>query len=72
VTGCTSKVRDNGPGFGSRNGSGSGLGISNTRARLLEMYGPGHPVRLDEHTRSGRGALATIEIPYSDHARDYR
>ena len=66
------EVRDNGPGFGSRNGSGSGLGISNTRARLLEMYGPGHRFDLTNTPAPGGGALATIEIPYSDHARDYR
>src|SRR3989441_7373130 len=73
------EVRDNGPGFttegnggGSRNGSGSGLGISNTRARLLEMYGPGHRFELTNTPAPGGGALATIEIPYSDHARDYR
>jgi LytS/YehU family sensor histidine kinase len=70
------EVRDNGPGLtegnGSRHGSGSGLGIANTRARLLEMYGPSHRFALTNAAGPGGGARATIEIPYSDHARDNR
>ena len=66
-------VRDNGPGVQSehRAGNGGGLGIANTRARLFELYGPGHRFELTNAPPPG-GALATIEIPYSDHARDYR
>jgi LytS/YehU family sensor histidine kinase len=71
------EVRDNGPGLnGDRksgeNGSGSGLGIANTRARLLEMYGPSHRFDLTNAPAPAGGVLATIEIPYSDHARDHR
>ncbi len=66
-------VRDNGPGIGSehKRGNGGGLGIANTRARLFELYGPSHRFELTNAPPPG-GALATIEIPYSDHARDYR
>lgn len=69
------EVRDNGPGpNGSGNGDshGSGLGLANTRARLLEMYGPAHRFDLTNAPGQAGGALATIEIPYSDHARDHR
>jgi len=66
-------VRDNGPGIdsGRTRGNGGGLGIANTRARLFELYGPRHRFELTNAPPPG-GALATIEIPYSDHARDYR
>ena len=80
------EVRDNGPGFtgdtraneggerggGAGNGSGRGLGIANTRARLQELYGPSHRFDLTNAPAPAAGALATIEIPYSDHARDHR
>ena len=63
------EVRDNGPGL---NGSpqGRGLGLANTRARLLELYGPSHRFELTNAPAPG-GAVATIDIPYSDHARDH-
>jgi len=66
-------VRDNGPGLNSeRKGrNGGGLVIANTRARLLELYGASHRFELTNAPPPG-GAVATIEIPYSDHARDYR
>src|SRR5213593_2641025 len=64
------EVRDNGPGL---NGSsrGGGLGLANTRARLQELYGPSHRFDLTNASAPG-GALAVIDIPYSDHARDHR
>jgi len=77
------EVRDNGPGFTAGSdtradgngsgggGGGSGLGIANTRARLQELYGPSHRFDLTNALPAG-GALATIEIPYSDNARDHR
>ena len=66
-------VRDNGPGVNAepKRGNGGGLGIANTRARLFELYGPSHRFELSNAPPPG-GAVATIEIPYSDHARDYR
>ena len=71
------EVRDNGPGVngdarGDGNGSGSGLGLTNTRARLQELYGAGHRFDLTNAPEPARGALATIEIPFSDHARGHR
>jgi len=68
-------VPDNAPGVHAepKRGNGGGLGTANTRARLLELYGPSHRFELTNAPDSERGgALATIEIPYSDHARDYR
>src|SRR5712692_7633435 len=64
------EVSDNGPGL---NGSsrGGGLGLANTRARLQELYGPSHRFELTNAPAPG-GALAVIDIPYSDHARDHR
>jgi two-component system, LytTR family, sensor kinase len=71
------EVRDNGPGFtgdkrADGNGAGSGLGIANTRARLHELYGTSHRFELTNAPAPPGGALATIDIPYSDHARDHR
>jgi two-component system, LytTR family, sensor kinase len=71
-------VRDNGPGLPAQlkldNGSGVGvgLGIANTRARLLELYGPSHRFELTNVPAPKGGALATVDIPYTDHARDHR
>src|SRR6267143_1696486 len=65
------EVRDNGPGVVASNGRG-GLGLTNTRARLLELYGPSHRFELTNAPLPGRGAVATIEIPFTDHARDHR
>jgi len=64
------EVRDNGPGLNGSSGGG-GLGLANTRARLQELYGPGHRFELTNAPAPG-GALAVIDIPYSDHARDHR
>jgi two-component system, LytTR family, sensor kinase len=70
------EVRDNGPGFESNggNGAGRGLGIANTRERLNELYGPAHRFELKNGAGASpaRGAVATIDIPYSDHARSHR
>jgi len=65
------EVRDNGPGIGAPHGR-SGLGLTNTRARLLELYGPSHRFDLTNAASPGRGAVATIEIPFTDYARDHR
>jgi two-component system, LytTR family, sensor kinase len=64
------EVRDNGPGPGGNSGVG-GLGLANTRARLQELYGPSHRFELTNAPAPG-GALAVIDIPFSDHARDHR
>lgn len=67
------EVRDNGPGFSNgAAGNGNGVGIANTRARLLELYGPGHRFDLTNGPPPRGGAVATIDIPYNDHARGHR
>lgn len=65
------EVRDNGPGLGASEPH-NGLGIANTRERLREMYGPSHRFELVNAPAPAHGAVATIEIPYNDHARDHR
>jgi two-component system, LytTR family, sensor kinase len=65
------EVRDNGPGVppdAERNG---GVGIANTRARLAELYGAAHRFEL-ANAAGGHGAVATVEIPFSDDAHDHR
>ncbi|HLJ74931.1 MAG TPA: sensor histidine kinase [Thermoanaerobaculia bacterium] len=52
------QVRDNGPGV--RAGA-EGVGLTNTRARLEQIYGPRASLRL-ESPREG-GAVATISLP---------
>ena len=64
------EVRDNGPGLNGSSGGG-GLGLANTRARLQALYGPSQRFALTNAPAPG-GALAVIDIPYSDHARDHR
>ena len=82
------EVRDNGPGLAGANGNagatggtgatgsdgaaGAGLGLTNTRARLSELYGASHRFDLVNAPPPGSGVVATIEIPFSDHARDHR
>jgi hypothetical protein len=72
------EVRDNGPGISgggegdaSRNG---GVGIANTRARLTQLYGAGYSFTLANAPagKGGGGAVATVEIPYVDHAYRHR
>jgi hypothetical protein len=43
-------------------GGGSGIGLSNTRARLRQLYGERQ--RLDLLATDGGGALAVVELPY--------
>ncbi len=55
-------VEDNGPGL---NGGGTregGIGLSNTRARLQQLYGDSH--RLDFKNVPGGGLNVCIEIPF--------
>ncbi|HXG97960.1 MAG TPA: histidine kinase [Gemmatimonadales bacterium] len=73
------QVRDNGPGLqadrspASNGGGWGGLGLANTRARLVELYGPSHRFELTNAPPPATGgAVATIDIPFSDHARDHR
>jgi hypothetical protein len=53
-------VVDNGVGL-STGASGSGIGLANTRARLVSLYGPSASLSLTHHLPSG--VQATIRIP---------
>jgi sensor histidine kinase YesM len=59
------QVRDNGPGLSAitrPNGKvREGLGLSNTRARLAQLYGAAH--RFELSNAPGGGLLVTLEIP---------
>jgi two-component system, LytTR family, sensor kinase len=56
-------VRDNGPGLQkpSKTVQRNGLGLSNTRDRLLQMYGAGH--RFELMNAPEGGLLVSMEIP---------
>lgn len=56
------EVRDNGPGpRGAGERISQGVGISNTRARLTQLYGAAHHFELVE--ASGGGTLVKLELP---------
>ena len=55
------QICDNGPGI-SREGSGTGVGLSNTRARLQQLYGDRQSLSLDG--LEGGGTVATVLLPY--------
>ena len=52
-------VQDNGPGLQS---TGEGVGLTNTKARLDQLYGD--PASLTLTSPSAGGALATLRVPY--------
>jgi len=52
-------VADDGVGF--RDGSSSGVGLSNTRARLATLFGDRG--RLDLARNPGGGVVATLRLP---------
>jgi len=52
-------VQDNGPGLSS---TGEGVGLSNTKARLDQLYGDAAALNLDSPPAGG--VLATLRIPY--------
>ncbi len=55
-------VEDNGPGL-SANSNGSGIGLSNTRARLEQFYGDDFSFEIANSTP--RGASVTLNVPVS-------
>lgn len=59
-------ISDTGPGFTGNKGpaGGSGIGLSNTRARLSNLYGGQHEFRLSDSPPTG--ARVTIQIPFRD------
>ncbi len=57
-------VRDDGPGFDPAAPSATGVGLSNTRARLAVLYGD--RATLEIANAAGGGVLATIRLPYHE------
>ena len=67
------EVRDNGPGLPAAAAAAGplreGVGLANTRARLAQLYGPGHGFRLANAPEGG--LVVTLEIPFhTNGARD--
>lgn len=63
------QVCDDGPGFAAGDSEREGVGLSNTRARLQQLYSELQSVELHS---SSSGTIATIRIPYRQetHARE--
>lgn len=59
------EVRDNGAGLGANSSESSikGIGLSNTRARLEQLYGAAHRFELQD--TDGQGLTVTLVIPFS-------
>jgi len=57
-------VRDDGPGLPMTPVEGSGVGLSNTRARLAALYGG--DATLEVANAEGGGAIATVRLPYHE------
>jgi two-component system LytT family sensor kinase len=62
------EVSDNGVGLGAASPESlmKGIGLSNTRARLEQLYGASH--RFELHNGEGRGLTVTIAIPFHSQA----
>ena len=61
------EVQDNGAGLPADKPLVDGIGLSNTRARLLQLYGPAHELQL---TNGGGGGLVVrISIPWQTNAK---
>ncbi|MEP7246839.1 MAG: ATP-binding protein, partial [Gammaproteobacteria bacterium] len=57
------RVRDNGPQVGESGlRAGEGLGLRNTRERLLELYGTEQSLTL--RAAEGEGVIAEVIVPY--------
>ena len=58
------EVKDDGPGIGdmTRDGFKEGLGLTNTRARLTQLYGPAHRLEMTDGVEGG--VIVTLEIPF--------
>jgi len=57
-------VRDDGPGLPVAPQAASGVGLSNTRARLAALYGAG--ATLQVAAAEGGGVIATVRLPYHE------
>ena len=57
------QVKDNGPGLDKENNEiREGVGLSNTRLRLQQIYGDTY--RFDLTNAPDGGVIATVELPY--------
>jgi LytS/YehU family sensor histidine kinase len=56
-------ITDDGPGLAGAHSNGHGVGLTNARARLSELYGSDQTLTLEPATPGG-GALATVILPY--------
>ena len=64
------RITDDGPGLANANDvPASGVGLSNTRARLQQLYGRQGCLELE--SRESGGTVATIRIPYRDEAETF-
>ncbi len=57
------EIADDGPG---PSGGGNGIGLRNTRERLLRLYGAAHRMELGSGPRGG--TVVVVEIPYRERA----
>jgi hypothetical protein len=55
-------VQDDGPGLGTRESNGHGVGLANIRSRLTELYGADGGLALEPASPAG-GAVATVMLP---------
>jgi len=55
-------VRDDGPGFSQPGAGGLKLGLANTRARLIQLYGEGSTLTTGDDPRGG--AIVTMVLPF--------
>jgi LytS/YehU family sensor histidine kinase len=62
------EVEDDGPGLANGHPTKQGIGLSNTRARLRRMYGPGH--RFDLERGSLGGLRVVLEVPLAEELAD--
>jgi two-component system, LytTR family, sensor kinase len=56
------EVLDDGTGLAAHEGIREGVGLGNTRARLLQLYGPSHTVEL--RNADGGGTLVRLTMPW--------
>jgi LytS/YehU family sensor histidine kinase len=54
-------VQDDGPGLQSETVTGRGIGLSNTRARLAQLYGDAGELRVEN---GNRGTIVTMHLPF--------
>jgi two-component system, LytTR family, sensor kinase len=64
------QVKDDGPGMNGKgsNSTGQGIGLSNTRERLRQMFGEDQQVEL--LNLPGGGFTATVKFPYQEAATE--